>query len=137
MTSWDGGPWRATSRGAQFARSWHRWRLPGWRTLKAMRLRYGPPTDDDDFTGIVGRTKDLRTITRSTVPLLSWWRDHAKQNLLPGVDLSSALARFEYAVPARCSDRQSAWRGWRQHGKGSDDATRESLAFGHRVRRAR
>lgn len=78
-----------------------------------MRLRYGPPTDvDDDFAGIVGRTKDLHTITRSTVPLLSWWRDHAQDKLLPGVDLSSAVARFEYAVPARCrACGSSAGRG--------------------------
>lgn len=69
-----------------------------------MRLRYGPPTDlDDDFAGIVGRTKDLHSITRSTVPLLAWWRDYASEQLLPGVDLSSAVARFEYAVAARCA----------------------------------
>jgi hypothetical protein len=68
-----------------------------------VRLRYGPSTDvDDDFAGIVGRTKDLHTITRSTAPLLLWWRDHAQEKLLPAVDLSHALARFEYAVPARC-----------------------------------
>ncbi|MGE0400232.1 MAG: hypothetical protein AB7T06_26185 [Kofleriaceae bacterium] len=78
-----------------------------------MRLRYGPPTDvDDDFAGIVGRTKDLHTITRSTVPLLAWWRDHAQEKLLPGVDLSTAVARFEYAVPARCrACGSSAGRG--------------------------
>jgi hypothetical protein len=69
-----------------------------------MKLRYGPPTDlDDDFAGIVGRTKDLHTITRSTVPLLAWWRDNAQGKLLAGVDLSNAVARFEYAVPARCT----------------------------------
>lgn len=68
-----------------------------------MKLRYGPPVEsDDDFAGIVSRTKDLHTLTRSTVPLLAWWRDHAQDKLLPGVDLANAVARFEYAVPARC-----------------------------------
>lgn len=69
-----------------------------------MRLRYGPPIDvDDDFAGIVGRTKDLHTITRSTIPLLAWWRDNAQEKLLLGTDLSNAIARFEYAVSARCA----------------------------------
>lgn len=71
---------------------------------KTIKLRYGPPTDlDDDFAGIVGRAKDLHTLTRSTVPLLAWWRDNAMTKLLPGIDLSNAVARFEYAVPARCA----------------------------------
>lgn len=68
-----------------------------------MKLRYGPPVEaDDDFAGIIGRTKDLHTITRSTVPLMAWWRDEAHEKLLPGEDLSNAIARFEYAVPAGC-----------------------------------
>lgn len=72
--------------------------------VSVMKLRYGPPVDEeDDFVGIVGRTKDLHTITRSTVPLMAWWRDDAQEKLLPGTDLSNAIARFEYAVTARCA----------------------------------
>lgn len=69
-----------------------------------MKLRYGRSTDvDHDFNGIVGRTKDLHTITRSTIPLMSWWRDKADVQLLPGADLANSIARFEYSVPARCA----------------------------------
>lgn len=69
-----------------------------------MRYRYGAPADsDEDFASIVARTKDLQTITRSTVPLLAWWRDYALTELAPGVDLSRGTARFEYAVTATCT----------------------------------
>lgn len=70
-----------------------------------MKYRFGPPTEDaDDFAGVVARAGDLHTLTRSTVPLLAWWRDYGEQHAVPGVDLSGATARFEYAVRAGCPE---------------------------------
>jgi hypothetical protein len=69
-----------------------------------MKYRLGSPKESvDDFAGVVGAAGDLHTITRSTVPLLAWWREHAGHYAIPDVDLSEATARFEYPVPAGCA----------------------------------
>lgn len=72
-----------------------------------MKYHYGSPEDFDDVAGIVGRTKDLQRLTRSTVPLLAWWPENAQENLAPGVDLSHAKAHFEYAVSSSCTTCKS------------------------------
>jgi hypothetical protein len=69
-----------------------------------LRYSFGPPASGDDFASVVARTSDLRSLTRSTVPLLGWWRDHAEQQLLHADEVGSATAHFEYAVPARCKE---------------------------------
>jgi hypothetical protein len=73
-----------------------------------MRFAFGAPVDiGNDFESIVAGAKDIDTITRSTVPLLAWWRDKAVSQLVPGVDLSDAEARFEYPVTATCAECRS------------------------------
>ena len=66
-------------------------------------MNYGVGTPQvSDFTGVVERANDLQRLTRSTVPLLCWWRDNGAKLALPNED-GSALACFEYPVPARCN----------------------------------
>src|SRR5437763_133108 len=43
-------------------------------------------------------------MTRSTVPLLAWWREYGERLAVPDIDGTDAIARFEYSVPARCPE---------------------------------
>lgn len=78
-----------------------------------MRYRYGG-SDADDFEAIVRQAGDLRSLTRSTVPLLAWWRDEAERSVVPTDARGDVTACFEYPVSARCSECQ---------GKGKDSFT--------------
>lgn len=73
-----------------------------------MRLSYGRPRELETFAALLEEVpdKELLNTTRSTVPLLAWWRNPkniaALGKVLGVSGLESAEACFEYAVPAAC-----------------------------------
>jgi hypothetical protein len=80
-------------------------------------MRYGRPREVERFADLLADVpdKELLNTTRSTVPLLAWWRSPknvaALGDVLGIVGLERAEAWFEYAVPAACERCPTRGRG--------------------------
>src|SRR3954453_2207465 len=80
-----------------------------------MRMSYGRPQEPKSFIELLDDIPDaeFERTTRSTVPLLAWWRSPQHHALLAELlrlpALPEAEAWFEYAVPSSC--RQCPERG--------------------------
>ena len=68
-----------------------------------MRYFFGDSASAVDLDRIVGHANDLHTITRSTVPLLAWWRAHGDRHAMSEQMPDDAEARFEFPVASGCA----------------------------------
>ena len=74
-----------------------------------MVLHFGRPVELTSFDALVDAMPDreFERLTRSTVPLLAWWRDEARvrglENCLGLEDLAEGDAWVEYAVSPHCT----------------------------------
>lgn len=64
---------------------------------------------DEGFERHVHRAADLDSVTRSTVPLLAWWRDHAASWAIPGT--VDPRVTMEHEVSADCASCGSRGKG--------------------------
>lgn len=82
-----------------------------------MHMTYGRPLEVGTFADLLNDVPDreLMNTTRSTVPLLAWWRSQENVAALAKVlgvsGLENAEACFEYAVPAACERCPTRGRG--------------------------
>jgi hypothetical protein len=62
----------------------------------------------EEFETHLARAVELDKLTRSTVPLLAWWKEHARNLAVPGTQ--DFVAELEHEVSASCARCRSRGR---------------------------